>query len=290
MKNSSYIQTLKEIGESSSIHGIPNFIKSKSLSLKLIWIFAFVGSFSYCIFSLITIIINYFNFNVLVRMQIFQSHNTEFPAVTFCNINPFDYTINENFKNVSLLLNESFIYDDNFNSQICDNDMAEVLNFQLPNLKGFSLEKLLISCQYDREPCNLNNFYLQRAFYFRNCYTFNLGKNSTGHSIPIKKTKRPGNINGLKLKIFVGAPEYQPCWENRFGAVVVVHNKSTPPLYAEEGIFVQTGAETNLILKKYFRIHTAIVLLIFQIKMLSTQFHIEIRLMQLELIDKDGVY
>ncbi|RNA25225.1 acid-sensing ion channel 1-like isoform X1 [Brachionus plicatilis] len=249
-KEHSYTQKLREIVESSTIHGIPNVLRSKNKFLRYFWTVAFLVFFSYCMYSVVLIIFTYLQFNVIVRMQIVQTYNAEFPAVTFCNINPYDFTIGENLKNVTKLLNESFLYAENFNSKRCDTQMNNVLNVELPNLHGFSLDKLLISCQYDGKPCDPNNFFPQRAFYFGNCYTFNYGKNSTGHQVPIEKSKRPGTINGLKLKLFVGAPEYQPCWEYRFGALIVVHNRTSPPLYAEEGLFIQTGAETNFILNK----------------------------------------
>lgn len=250
MSKLSYSQIIKEIAESSTIHGIPNALRTKNTAIRFFWLIAFLASFSYCMYSVVLIIINFLQFNVIVRMQIVQTYNAEFPAITFCNINPYDFTIGENLKNVTKLINESFLYADNFNSKSCDIQMTNVLNNELPNLQGFSLNKMLISCQYDGKPCDANNFFPQRAFYFRNCYTFNYGRNSTGHQIPIENSKRPGTINGLKLKLFVGAPEYQPCWEDRFGAIIVVHNRTSPPLYAEEGLFIQAGAETNFILNK----------------------------------------
>ncbi|RNA13947.1 acid-sensing ion channel 4 [Brachionus plicatilis] len=250
MAKQSYAQKLKEIVESSTIHGMPNILRTKSNVIRIFWILIFLASFSYCIYSVILIIIKYLQYNVIVKMEIVQSFNSEFPAVTFCNVNPLDFSIDENLKNVSQFLNESFLYSNDFNSKSCDTLMTNLLVNELPNLKGFTLDKLLISCQYDRKPCNPNNFCPQRSHYFRNCFTFNYGKNSTGQSIPTENSKRPGMINGLQLKLFIGAPEYQPCWEHRFGALIVVHNRTSPPLFAEEGLFIQAGAETNFILNK----------------------------------------
>ncbi|RNA38783.1 acid-sensing ion channel 1-like [Brachionus plicatilis] len=250
MTNLSYTQKLKEIVESSSMHGIPNVIRTKSTVIRIFWILIILSFFSYSTYSVVLIIIKYFQYNVIVRMKIVESYNSEFPAVTFCNINPFDFTIEENFKMVSLLLNESFLYRNDLKSKICNSQMTGMLNNALPNLKGFTLEKLLVSCQFDEKPCDPNNFFPQRTFYYRNCYSFNYGKNSTGQSIPIQNAKRTGIINGLTLKLFIGAPEYQPCWEHRFGALIVVHNQTSPPVFAQEGLFVQPGAETNFVLNK----------------------------------------
>ncbi|CAF0932177.1 unnamed protein product [Brachionus calyciflorus] len=227
MEKKLYSQKLRDIVESSTIHGIPNALRAKHTVLRIFWIF-----------------------NVIVKLEIVQSFNSEFPAISFCNINPNDFTIEENLRNVSFFLNESFIYEKNFNSKSCDTQMNNILNAQLPNLKKFTLSKMLISCLYDNKPCNTNNFFQQRSFNFGNCFTFNSGRNLTGHSIPVLNSKRPGMVNGLRLKLFIGAPEYQPCWEDRYGALIVVHNRTFPPLFAEEGLFIQAGSETNFILNK----------------------------------------
>lgn len=57
-------------------------------------------------------------------------------------------------------------------------------------------------------------------------------------------------LNALRLQLFIGTPEYQPCWQSQYGALVVIHNRTEPPLYVEDGVLVQTGAETNFVLNK----------------------------------------
>ena len=54
------------------------------------WTMCFTASVSYCCYSIIAIIIAYLEFAVLINMQIVDSPNIEFPAVTVCNLNPFD--------------------------------------------------------------------------------------------------------------------------------------------------------------------------------------------------------
>ena len=38
---------------------------------------------------------------------------------------------------------------------------------------------------------------------YGNCYSFNTGLNSSGHSVDIQTISKPGNINGLKLELFM---------------------------------------------------------------------------------------
>ncbi|RNA40663.1 acid-sensing ion channel 1-like isoform X1 [Brachionus plicatilis] len=248
-KNNLYLERIKELAESSSIHGIPNAVRTKSLVIRIFWILVFFGFFAYSMLSVVKLIIKYLEYNVVVKMERAQPELLEFPAVTFCNINPYDYTIEENYKIASDYLNESFLSNDT-NLKTCNRKTRNQLRYGISNLEGFELEKMLISCEYDRKPCNLQNIVSQDPDFFGNCFTFNFGKDADGKSIPIEEAKQPGLLNGLQIQLFIGPREYQPCWEEKYGAVVVVHNQTSLPLYLEEGIFVPTGFETNLVLKK----------------------------------------
>lgn len=247
MKKNIYFDKIKELVEASTIHGIPSALRTKKLPVKIFWVFVFLLSFSYSMLQVGMMVISYFQFNVIVKMDIVQSENLEFPAVTFCNINPYDYSIEENYSKIKKLLNESFL-DQNSSLKSCNGRTKSLLRYS--DTEGFSLTKMLISCQYDRKPCNIINFYSQEKSYFGKCYTFNFGKDSEENSIPIEKVKQPGMLNGLQMELFVGAQEYQPCWEKKYGAIVVVHNQTSLPMYLEEGVFVPTGSETNIALSK----------------------------------------
>ena len=134
--------------------------------------------------------------------------------------------------NASKILNETFIYSSNFSSQNCKKEIDTILKEKL-KLQGYSLDKMLISCTYDKKACSMNDFYSLKSRNFENCYSFNYGRNLAGNEIPIAKSKRAGFQNGLKLELFVGAPEYQPCWTDKYGVIVVVHNRSFTPVFIE---------------------------------------------------------
>jgi hypothetical protein len=109
---------------------------------------------------------------------------------------------------------------------------------------------MLISCSYNNEPCDKSNFYPLPSFMFKNCYAFNYGKNYSGSSIPTLNSKAPDMNSGLKLKLFVGSEKSRPCWNPEFGILVVVNNRTAPPLFVQDGMYVQAGTETNLLLNK----------------------------------------
>lgn len=245
MKKNIYLQRIKELIESSTMHGISNAFKTRILALRIFWIIIFLVFLVYSSYTVILTIINFFQYNVIVNIEISQSFDLEFPAVTFCNINPYDLTIKENYKKASKLMNTS-LFDDKLENKNCDQNLKFLFRQELHELEGFSLEKMLISCEYDRKTCNMKNFYAHKFSLFGNCYTFNFGKDSHEKKIPIEYAQKPGMFNGLKIKLFTGAREYQPCWENNFGVIVSVHNQLSMPLLGEEAVFVSAGSESNL--------------------------------------------
>ena len=126
-------------------------------------------------------------------------------------------------------------------------DFSKILGY---TSYGFSLKKMLISCKFNDILCDETHFFKVTSTIFNSCYSFNRGMNSTGHSTPILKLKRPGMESGLKMELYVGAPEYHPCWSVFQGALVVVHNASINPLFVEDGVRISTGFENNVVLSK----------------------------------------
>ncbi len=57
--------------------------------------------------------------------------------------------------------------------------------------------------------------------------------------------KRPGNQNGLILEMFLGEPEFTPCWVKSRGGLVTINNKNSRPVFLEEGHYIQMGTETS---------------------------------------------
>jgi hypothetical protein len=117
-----------------------------------------------------------------------------------------------------------------------------------PNRKkfGFYLDDMLVSCTYAGLECTSSDFTTMLSFDYGNCYTFNSGYNST-----IKKSSAAGGINGLEIELFSGDPNEELFIYQR-GFNVIIHNQSYSPLIDNEGVFVSTGAETNIGFERSF--------------------------------------
>lgn len=68
----------------STSHGLPRIIKSitkREWTLAVLWSVLFIGSFSYCVFTIINCFISYYSYGVTVKMtkvqnfRYFSSHN-----------------------------------------------------------------------------------------------------------------------------------------------------------------------------------------------------------------------
>ena len=144
-------------------------------------------------------------------------NESEFPAITFCNLNAFDPATN---RYVGDYINKRF-FENNIQPNIQVNESVETAYGKLKLLEsllkaivmteadftafnltlqdvGFTLDTMLISCFYNGLECSKSDFTYYYTFEYGNCYTFN--KNGS------RTTKISGAGTGLQLELFVGVP------------------------------------------------------------------------------------
>ena len=162
----------------------------------------------------------FFDRGIIINFQRLVETESEFPAVTFCNLNAFDPATNQYVGNYLM----TRLKENNIQPKIEVNasetpsvklDLLQSLlkaiiitekNFTAYNLTlkdiGFSLDTMLISCFYNGVKCYNKDFVYYYTYEYGNCFTFN--KNSSS----IRKTKLSGPGTGLQLEIFVGVPGF----------------------------------------------------------------------------------
>ena len=70
-------------------------------------------------------------------------------------------------------------------------------------IKGFSIDKMIVSCYFNKVKCTQYDFNWRHANQFGNCYTFNdLILNGT--NVDAKSTSKAGPEYGLNLELFIG--------------------------------------------------------------------------------------
>ena len=102
----------KKIILNSTIHGLPNALRTNNLFLKTVWFMFFLVSASVGIYSVIDSLNDYLNYEVVTKIDQIDEFPIQFPAVTF--FNPPDPKDNISVKNV--------IISCRFNSGNCPED------------------------------------------------------------------------------------------------------------------------------------------------------------------------
>ena len=241
-------EILIEIGNSSTSHGIPNIVQSKSKFLKIVWLTFSLVSTAACSYMIFKSIDNFLNFEVVTKTTLRNQLPVEFPTVSICNRSPFITDKAKSFYEKDL---------DNISSQLKDDEIREYKTFLAFNLSsdekkdlGLNLEELIYTCTFNTLNCDYDKDFTW--FYdidYGNCFKFNSGKDSSGNSIELKKSFQIGIDYGLSLDIFTDDIKYP---ENEYtGLRIVIHNSTNNPS-TFEGIMVPTGLVTNIAINRLF--------------------------------------
>ncbi len=128
-------------------------------------------------------------------------------------------------------------------------------------IKNSFIEQMIVSCQYQGEPCSSKDFFYYHDYNYGSCFSFNLGKvnNASKYGKIEKKeileSKNSGWNNGLQLELYVGNPDRQQKYNFKGGVRIVVHNQSITPFPNDDGIDVATGQQTNVAISRSFVNH-----------------------------------
>lgn len=81
----SFIEKLKEFGDRSTFHGIPNFVSTERIFIKITWLVCILMSGSYCMYTIGKNTSDYLSYQVETVIEIKNDNDADFPSVTFCN-------------------------------------------------------------------------------------------------------------------------------------------------------------------------------------------------------------
>jgi hypothetical protein len=253
---------LKEWGLNSTAHGISNLCRLENKLIKIIWIICFISSFGYCISTIYNIIDNFLQFDVLINQQVVSESPIEFPAITVCNLNPFDRRNAKNYITNTLAKNNlSYVTDTTkidinpklVNSLIKSTIIGDTsLNSTQVRYFGFDINYMLLTCYFNDVPCNSSDFTWRYDYDFTNCFTFNSGFDQNGNKVPVKQINEAGSDRSLKLELFLGDDAAQSQYILNSGARIIVHNQTVSPIISSEGTDISTGFQTNIGVKRSF--------------------------------------
>lgn len=159
--NKSLKANILKIIDSSTIHGLPNVLRSQRLLSKIIWSITTLVSISVGSFFTLDSVLNYFSYEVITSIETFYEQHQVFPAVTICSL-----TRGFNKTNITGILADCIFNDD----ESC-----------------FKTPENYFEQYYDPN--------------YQKCYRFNSGKDIHGNKTTIYTNRLPGKDYGLKLKL-----------------------------------------------------------------------------------------
>lgn len=243
----------------STLIGLSNIVRAEFNLIKIIWMFFILGCMIFCLQLIISSIITYFNYGVYISIKYKKDSLNEFPAVTFCNLNPYFRKNSQKFLD-QILADNSLSYTNDFRtinqtSPSLINSLIKSRLSSLPNeLKrayGFNLSFMLLTCYFNDIKCNETDFIWRYDNDYTSCYTFNSGFNEIGLEVPRKKISETGSDRSLRLELFLGIDDTNNTkFMANSGLRVLVHNQNRFPMLSSEGVDISTGFQTNIGLKQ----------------------------------------
>ena len=201
-----------------------NFMK-RNWIICIMWFMVFLSGTAYCMVTVVQCFIAYYAYPVTISISKINELPATFPAVTICNVNPFNRKYALDFIQQSVpgancfsLLNNRTINKTAFNECFPSNVSAnsafsnfikelerEVASKNLNDSElmyyGYQLGRdMLVSCSFNGETCTENNFTWSWSNIYGNCYTFNKGNDTTA----LIQTSATGDLYGLFLELAVG--------------------------------------------------------------------------------------
>jgi hypothetical protein len=182
----------------TACHGASNFIRSKSIFFKLMWLLAIISSLSACSFILIQTFIDYFQFDVVTKIRVIQENEPDFPMITFCEQEIFSTEYAWNY--TKHILNKTDDQLSKMETKYLSTAIIQAI-YDKENLTRFGFNFEIIVCGFNLIKCDINDFvwFFHPTLGF--CFSFNSGRNQRNQSVPVKTIKTSGWYSGFSLML-----------------------------------------------------------------------------------------
>lgn len=215
--------------------------KRENKCVKSLWLICFIISAGWMVYMIYLTMNNYLNWETVVKTEYILEIPTKFPTISFCNVNPF-MTLNSDAIVQTVLaasnLTQENYYDVNFSFKMLEfryiiglNILSNKWPVQEKHVFGLQIEDMLLDCNFNLQPCTADDFSWYFDPLYGNCYTFNGGKNASGHEIPDKISTKAGLVNGFSMELFLGNPTDPNTLSVSNGIHLQVHNKTDRPFF-----------------------------------------------------------
>ena len=251
-KKKKVIPKILDLTRGSTSHGIPNIFKTDRLSIRLLWSVCFLAALGACSYMVFLIITDYFAYNTVSNIDYVSEITSEFPAVSFCNLNPLTTFESELF--LQEILAELGSNSTNAYKDLAALDQANNIaklrafnpEFGDERRKTLGYDLNLVECKFNSVTCTKQDFYWFFDINQGNCFRY-----SSGLSMPIEKSTKAGSRYGLRLTLFVPKSANRLSTAYSDGLRVFVHNSSIEPTDSD-GFYVEPGKASFVAVERTF--------------------------------------
>ena len=256
-------ETFIEFSQRTDINAYGKIFEYENYFVKLLWLIVLLGSLGITAWILSWSVLAYLQYGVVSQIGVVYENPTEFPAVTFCDNNPFT-TEYSNFidgiDQAGYPMNGNIPY--NFRPTILGKMTASNPSYgdEKRKLLGLTKSQIFLTgsqgdvfpyCFYNNQDCS-DDLHWHWHYDYGNCFQFNVGLNSRDLPIALKKSNMEGAEAGFQIFVIPLTNNRQPGYRlNPSGMVVFVHNASLRPLKSDQ-VFIEPGKNTQISVKRTF--------------------------------------
>ena len=247
-------EALTDWSLSCTFHCYPKIFQYKNNSLRIIWFALFVSFTGFTGYLVSKSIIDYFEFEVVSKIQLTNVDHLEFPTITICDTNLFTTKQAESyFERMWTNLTEKNLSDD-FNLADIEtfSNLSPFIRFHAASLSDDKKKLFGLShhnfrfCQFNMKKCNsteaLKWFY---SMDLGNCFQFNSIQ-------PLRESLLQGELNGLHLIVgpLVNSNQKDLISNLGKGLKIFIKDDTYIPNSLDESFWQSTGKLAKISMKK----------------------------------------
>ena len=236
--------------ERSDVNGLSKIFEYENVFIRFVLFIILLVYLGFTAWFMSWSILDYFERDIVSKIQVVYEKPTEFPAVTFCDSQPFTTQKSVEFVN-------NFQKSPDCKANNCSKHHASLKVFESfyteEKRKQLGLKLNQISCSFNNSPCTANLNWLWN-FDYGSCFQFNVDVKRDIRNDPITMSNVAGRDYGLLLTIknFTSPNISKVGVYTGSGLIVYVHNRTLLPRWYEEGVFVKPGEISMVGVKRTF--------------------------------------
>jgi hypothetical protein len=228
-------ESLKKFGKNTTINGFINASVSKTIELRIAWIFVILISFGLGFYIIYCNYVNYLTYQSKTTIREINEAKSKFPTVVICNRNMFTNEFSFQYLNNYLSsTNQSFKNDKDFLYKAYSSYLKNIKHEEEIALIHYQIEDILLTCEFNQEDCDSSFFESFNHNTYGSCFMFNSDSSFDSYG--------PGKGRGLTMELFSGVYDrLDDKYSDSKGLAIIVLNNTSMNGKNMDGLFVSPG-------------------------------------------------